>query len=302
MKPSPFTYHRAHSADEAIELLGELGDEAKLLAGGQSLVPMMNFRLARPSALVDIGGIADWQYLRRDGDALRIGALTRHRAVENAMPAPVHGYGVLPRAARWIGHFPIRTRGTFGGSVAHADPTAEWCVLSLLLDADIALQGPAGTRTVPAASWFTGFMSTACGADEMVTEVTFPRPRGHAALTEYARRHGDFGIVVAAVAFDVAGGVCTDVAIALGGVAGTPVRLPDVERAVTGQPPTAETWRAAAAAAAAAVDPPGDVHGSTGYRKQLVDTLLQRAFAEAAGDAAGARRGTAEPDGEEPAA
>ena len=283
MKPSPFTYHRAHSADEAIELLGELGDEAKLLAGGQSLVPMMNFRLARPSALVDIGSIPDGQHLRRDGDVLRIGALTRHRVVENASPSTMQGYQVLSRAARYIGHLPIRTRGTFGGSVAHADPTAEWCVLSLLLDADIAVLGPAGARTVSAGSWFTGFMSTACGADEMITEVAFGHPRSHAALTEYARRHGDFGIVVAAVAFDVADGLCADVAVALGGVAGTPIRLPEVERAVTGQPATASTWRDAAAAAAAAVEPPGDVHGSTAYRKQLVDTLLQRAFVEAAG-------------------
>lgn len=286
MKPSPFTYHRAYSAPEAVELLGELGDEAKLLAGGQSLVPMMNFRLARPSALVDIGQVGELDYLRRDGDVLCIGALTRHRAVETAPAGPLDGYRVLSKAARWIGHFPIRTRGTFGGSIAHADPTAEWCLLTLLLDAEIVVLGPSGKRTVPARSWFTGFMSTDCSPEEVVTEIRFPRPRPCAALTEYARRTGDFGIAVAAVALDVQEGVCADVAIALGGVAGSPIRLPEVERAVQGQPATAQTWRDAAAAASAAVDPPSDMHGSTAYRKQLVGTLLIRAFTEAVGDSA----------------
>lgn len=287
MKPPPFTYHRADSAAEAVEMLTELGDEAKLLAGGQSLVPMMNFRLARPSALVDIGRIDELDYLRRDGERLRIGALTSHRSVETAPAGLLDGYRVLPKSAHWIGHFPIRTRGTFGGSIAHADPTAEWCVLALLLDADITVLGPSGTRTVASRSWFTGFMSTVCAPDEMVTEVSFGRRRQRAVLTEYARRAGDFGIAVVAVALDVHGGVCSDVAIALGGVAGAPIRLPEVERAVAGQPATQQTWREAAAAASAAVDPPGDVHGSTAYRKHLVGTLVQRAFAQAVDDRAG---------------
>src|SRR6266567_8740280 len=139
VKPAPFAYHRAHSTEEAVGLLAELGDEAKILAGGLSLVPMMNFRLARPTALVDVSRIAGLSYLRvGPADGLRIGALTTHRAVEVSRdPAVLRGFGVLPRSARWIGHYPIRSRGTFGGSIAHADPASEWCLLAVLLDARV---------------------------------------------------------------------------------------------------------------------------------------------------------------------
>jgi carbon-monoxide dehydrogenase medium subunit len=140
VKPAPFAYHRARSVDEAVALLAELGDEAKILAGGLSLVPMMNFRLARPSALIDVTRITGLSYLRADGDGLRIGALTTHRTVETSRdPAVTGGFGVLPRSAHWIGHYPIRSRGTFGGSIAHADPASEWCLLAVLLDAQVIL-------------------------------------------------------------------------------------------------------------------------------------------------------------------
>src|SRR6516225_8659735 len=155
VKPAPFTYHRAHSVGEAVALLAELGDEAKILAGGLSLVPMMNFRLARPSALVDVTRIPGLSYLRADGAGLRIGALTTHRAIETSTdPAVLQNFGVLPRAARWIGHYPIRARGTFGGSIAHADPASEWCLLAVLLRAEITLAGPAGERRVGAGDFF----------------------------------------------------------------------------------------------------------------------------------------------------
>ena len=162
MKSAAFEYTRAASIGEACELLARHGDGAKLLAGGQSLVPMMNFRLVRPPALVDITRIPDLRYIGRDGDALRIGALTLHREIETlADPEIVRGYELLPRAARWVGHYPIRTRGTFGGSVAHADPSAEWCMLAVLLDATIVVTGPAGEREIPAAEFFLGFFTTA---------------------------------------------------------------------------------------------------------------------------------------------
>ncbi len=179
MKPAPFAYHRAHSVAEAVALLTELGDEAKILAGGLSLVPMMNFRLARPTALVDVSRIGGLSYLRADAaDGLRIGALTTHRAVEISRdPAVLGGFGVLPRSARWIGHYPIRSRGTFGGSIAHADPASEWCMLAVLLDAQVVLTGPDGRRTVPAAEFFEGYYSTAAGPDEMITELWFPQAR-----------------------------------------------------------------------------------------------------------------------------
>ena len=214
MKPAPFAYHRAHSVAEAVALLAELGDEAKILAGGLSLVPMMNFRLARPTALVDVSRIAGLSYLRADpAEArraqLRIGALTTHRAVETSRdPAVLGGFGVLPRSARWIGHYPIRSRGTFGGSIAHADPASEWCLLAVLLDARIVLTGPDGQRTVPAAEFFEGYYSTAAGPDEMITEIWFPEPAAGAVLTEFAPRQGDFAVVAAAVSADIADGIC----------------------------------------------------------------------------------------------
>lgn len=284
VKPAPFEYHRAYTADEVVQLLTELGDDAKILAGGLSLAPMMNFRLARPSALIDVNRVSGLDYVRRDGDTLAVGALTRHRALETGAEHAVRdGFGVLPRAARWIGHYPIRTRGTVGGSIAHADPTAEWCLLARLFDAEIVLLGPNGTRSVSAGDWFTGFLTTTAEPDELLTEVRFGRPRPYAALTEYARRRGDFAIASAAVAFDVVDGRCADVGVVLGGVATEPVRVPEAEQAAEGAPATEQTWAETAGRAAAAIDPSADVHGDADYRRHLVDTLTRRAFAEAYG-------------------
>ena len=222
MKPAPFAYHRAHSVAEAVAPLAELGEEAKILAGGLSLVLMMNFRLARPTALVDVSRIDGLSYLRADaggqagadaagGAGLRIGALTTHRAVETSRdPAVLSGSGVLPRSARWIGHYPIRSRGTFGGSIAHADPASEWCLLAVLLAARIVLTGPDGQRTVAAADFFEGYYGTAAAADEMITEIWFPEPAKRAVLAEFAPRQGDFAVVAAAVSVDIADGVSTN--------------------------------------------------------------------------------------------
>ena len=282
MKPPPFEYHRAFSAQEAVATLAELGEDAKILAGGQSLTPMMNFRLARPSALVDINNVAELDYVRRDGDVLRVGALTRHRTIELATgPDITDGFAVLPKAARWIGHYPIRTRGTIGGSIAHADPSAEWCLLARMFDAVIVVLGPHGSREIPAAEWFQGFLSTVCALDELVTEIVFPRPRRHAALTEFAQRQGDFGIAAAAVALEVTDGVCSDVSVVLGGVSGEPFRIPEIEEALAGEPATASTWASAGRMAAELATPSSDAHGSAAYRKHLVGTLTARAFGEA---------------------
>lgn len=283
MKPAAFTYHRAYDIRGAIGLLGELGDEAKLIAGGQSLVAMMNFRLARPSALVDINRIADLRYIRRDGDTLAIGALTTHHAVETAAGPDMAGFEVLPRAARWIGHYPIRTRGTVGGSVAHADSTAEWCLLAVMLDASIVLEGPAGRRSLSAAEFFQGFLTTAMRPDEMVVELRFPRPAPHAALSEFAQRKGDFAIVAAGVSLDLEGGQCRSASVTIGGVASVPVRVPEAERALAGAAATPDAFAAAASAAAAAVSPGSDAHGDTGYRKALTRTLVERACRDAVG-------------------
>jgi carbon-monoxide dehydrogenase medium subunit len=298
VKPAPFAYHRAHSVAEAVALLAELGDEAKILAGGLSLVPMMNFRLARPTALVDVSRIGGLSYLRAhaagatpagansagansaDPSGLRIGALTTHRTVEVSRdPAVLNGFGVLPRSARWIGHYPIRSRGTFGGSIAHADPASEWCLLAVLLAAWIVLTGPNGPRTVPAAEFFEGYYSTAAAPDEMITEIWFPGPSGRAVLTEFAPRQGDFAVVAAAVSADIADGVCRSGRVVLGGVGPLPVEVN--ADPLTGQPATAATWQAMGEHAAGQIDPPDDAHGDAGFRRRLTATLVSRALAEA---------------------
>jgi carbon-monoxide dehydrogenase medium subunit len=282
VKPAPFSYHRAGDVAEALELLAGFDGEAKLLAGGQSLVAMMNFRLARPPALIDVTRIAGLSYLRAGPDGLRIGALTPHRAVETTRdPAVLDGFGVLPRSAHWIGHYPIRVRGTFGGSIAHADPASEWCLLAVLLEARIVLRGPDGERTVPAGEFFLGLYETAADPGEMITEIWFPRPARRTALTEFAQRQGDFAIVAAAVSAQVTGDTCDAVRIVLGGVASRPLLLDTGELA--GAPATAATWQAAGELAAAAIDPPSDGHASGDYRKRLAATLVTRALTEATG-------------------
>lgn len=277
-----FEYHRAYTVDEAVELLGELGEDAKIIAGGLSLAPMMNFRLARPTALVDVNPIPGLDQVVRDQDTLRVGALTRHRAIETTRDPGVHaGFGVLPRAARWIGHYPIRCRGTVGGSIAHSDPSAEWCLLASLYDATVVLQGPSGRREVPVADWFTGFLTTSGEPDEMLVETRFTRPRGYGALTEYARRKGDFAIAAVGVAFDVVDGRLSDVGIVLGGVGNEPVRATEAEELLEGAEARPESWAEAARATAAGVDPPADLNGDATYRRRLVETLTSRAFDEA---------------------
>ena len=281
MKPAPFAYHRAHSVAEAVALLAELGDEAKILAGGLSLVPMMNFRLARPAALVDVSRLEGLSYVRADAaDGLRIGALTTHRTVEITRdPAVLGGFGVLPRSARWIGHYPIRSRGTFGGSIAHADPASEWCLLAVLLGATVVLNGPGGPRTVAAAEFFQGYYSTAAAPDEMITELWFPAPAPHAVLTEFAQRQGDFAVVAAAVSADISDGVCQEGRVVLGGVGPLPVEVD--AGPLGGQPATEETWRAMGEHAAGQIDPPDDTHGDAAFRRRLAATLVARALAEA---------------------
>ncbi len=286
MKPAAFKYQRASTVEEAVEQLTELGDDAKLLAGGQSLVPMMNFRLVRPSALVDVNRISDLRYIEPRGEGLRIGALTPHRWVELMEdPNLLRGFSVLKRAARWVGHYPIRTHGTFGGSIAHADPSAEWCMLALLLDAEIVAVGPEGQRVIPASDFFYGFFMTTLQPDEMVVEVRFPRPAPHAAMQEFARRAGDFAIVSAAAALDVRDGTCDSVRIVLGGVADVPLRVEQAERVLEGADIGQEAFEEAGQEAAKAIDPPSDVHGSAEYRRDLAAVLVKRALMEVTSNA-----------------
>ncbi|MBC3190489.1 FAD binding domain-containing protein [Pseudonocardia sp. C8] len=259
MKPAPFTYHRAASVRGAVDLLTELaGEEPKLLAGGQSLVAMMNFRMARPGHLVDLTHVPGLAGIRREGDTLRIGALTTHRAVEKADLGP--GFRILSDTMRWVGHLPIRTRGTVGGSIAHADATAEWCLLAVLLDAVIVAEGPAGRREIAAGEFFLGPFTTALEPDEVIVEIVFARPAPRAAFTEYADRRGDFAVVAAGVDPD------TD-SVVLGGVGPVPVLVRPAG--------TADEI-------AAGLDLRDEPGVPAAYRRGLVRTLVARARAAAA--------------------
>ncbi|MBL1101171.1 FAD binding domain-containing protein [Streptomyces coffeae] len=284
MKPAPFVYHRARDAVGATRLLSELGDESKVIAGGQSLVAMMNFRLARPRHLVDVGGLKELDHLRTGPDgALHIGALTTHHTVECASDERLgSGFAVLRAAMEWVGHLPIRTRGTVGGSIAHADATAEWCLLAVALDAEMVALGPRGERRIPAADFFQGYYTTALDPDELLVEVVFPGPAPYAALTEFAERRGDFAIVSTVVALDLRDGAVHGGRVALGGVAPLPVRSPEAEAVLArGGPAGPELFTACAEAAAAAADPPGDGGGDSAYRTALIRELVRRACEEA---------------------
>jgi CO/xanthine dehydrogenase FAD-binding subunit len=284
VKPAPFDYHRVDTVEAAIERLQELGEDAKVLAGGQSLVPMMNFRIVRPPALVDVSRIPDLDYLARDGDVLRIGALSVHRAVETAGDDLLDGFGVLKAAAPFVGHFPIRARGTFGGSIAHGDPSSEWCMLARALDAEVVARGPEGERTIPAADFFLGFFTTALEPGELLTEVRFPRPVRRAALEEFARRHGDFAIVAAAVAVEGEDGRCERAAVVVGGVDEVPLRVEAAERVLAGSDLSPAAIEEAAQTAAKEVEPSGDVHGSADYRRKLTAVMVRRALTRAVAD------------------
>jgi carbon-monoxide dehydrogenase medium subunit len=295
VKPAAFRYHRAHDVPDAIGLLGELdaaGEEPKLIAGGQSLMPMMNFRLARPGALVDLAPLRRDPALTAIGHdderTLVLGALLTHRQVETARVALGPGFDVLSRAMPWVGHLPIRSRGTVAGSIVHGDATAEWCLLALLLDAVIVAEGPGGRREIRAEDMFFGFYATAVEADEVVTSVRFTRPAPRAALAEFARRHGDFAIVDAAVALDLdqvrsngRGAHLAGGRVVLGGVAPVPIRVPEAEAVLAGADPSPEVFAEAAAAAADAIDPPDDSAATTGYRRRLTRTLVRRALDDA---------------------
>lgn len=283
MKPASFEYHRVDTVQDAIERLGELGEDAKLIAGGQSLVPMMNFRIVRPSALVDISRVPDLKYVARDGESLRIGALTLHREIETAGDDLLEGFGVLKAAAPYVGHYPIRTRGTFGGSVAHGDPSSEWCMLTLLLEGEVVARGPGGERVIPASDYFLGYFTTALEPGEVLAEVRFARPLPRAALEEFARRHGDYGIVAAAVGVDAGDGVCTGARVVIGGVDEVPVRIEAAEQVLTGSDLGAEAFEEAAQVAAREVEPGSDIHGSADYRKHLTAVLVRRALERAVG-------------------
>jgi carbon-monoxide dehydrogenase medium subunit len=292
MKPASFEYHRPDSVDEALGLLAEHGYDAKLLAGGQSLVPAMNFRLAAPAILIDLNRIPGLDGLAEADGGLRIGAMVRQRVAERSAIVAARA-ALLAETLPYVAHAQIRNRGTIGGSIAHADPAAELPAVMLALDARFHLRGPSGTRVVTAGDFFTGLFGTALEAEEMLVEVEIPTaaPRTGWAFDEVSRRHGDYALagIAATVQVDDAGR-CTSARIALLSVGDGPVLAAQAAAALVGGEPSEAAIRAAAEAAAQRdIDPPGDIHASPAYRRQLVDVLvrrvLPRAFARAAGGA-----------------
>jgi carbon-monoxide dehydrogenase medium subunit len=282
MKPPPFEYHRASSVKETVSLLARYGAEAKVLAGGQSLLPMMKLRLARPAVLVDVNRVREAAYVRRSNGAVAFGALARLAELESAEVRAA--CPMLADIARHIGHPPIRHRGTVCGSLAHSDPAAELPVLALALDADLVATGPQGDRIIPATDFFVTYLTTALAPEEILTEARFPtlEPGAGWAFTELARRPGDFAIVAAAVALAADdGGTITKARVALGAVADRAIRSPAAEAALVGQAGSREVFAAAAAEAARPLDPPSDVHGSGAYRRHLARVLVERALAQA---------------------
>ncbi len=280
MKPARFAYHRAETTEQAVDMLSRLGDDAKILAGGQSLIPMMNFRLARPQALIDVSGLADLSYVRPDGEGLQIGALTTHGKLERHADYP-GALDVVADTARWIGHPAIRTRGTIGRSLAHSDPAAEWPVLMTALDATVVIARQGASRQESVETFLEGLFTTTLADTELLVEIRIPAPPTCAGFAEYARRHGDFAIAMAAVAFSVNEGRIANARIVLGGIDFAPVRAGAAESAMAGQAPTVELFSAASDIAATEIDPLTDTQASGAYRRRLVRTLVARACSSA---------------------
>jgi carbon-monoxide dehydrogenase medium subunit len=286
VKPAAFEYHRPETLDGALDLFAEAGDDAKALAGGQSLVPAMNFRLARPEVLVDLNAIAALAYVRTDPDgALRVGAMTRQRAAERS-DLIAREVPLLHEALPWIAHPQIRNRGTVGGSLAHADPSAELPAVMVALDAQFVLQSRAAMRTAPARNFYLGPLTTELRPDELLTEIRIPPsgPRATAAFLEVARRRGDYALVGVAVrlVLDDAG-VCDSVRIALVSVGDGPVLATGAMAVLAGSVPGAAAIEETARVAAEIdIDPPGDIHASPAYRRHLARVLVRRALLKAA--------------------
>jgi aerobic carbon-monoxide dehydrogenase medium subunit len=286
VKPAPFAYHAPHALDEALGLLARHGDEAKILAGGQSLVPLLNFRLARPAVVVDINRVAGLDEIRAEDGRIAVGALVRQRRLEVWARQQ---FPFLADALRYVGHQAIRTRGTVAGSLAHADPAAELPALLVCLEGSVVARSPAGLREVRARELFVSHLTTSLRPDELITEVRLPRlPQGAGwGFLEVARRHGDFALVGAAAVVSLAGGRIAEPRVALFGCGATPVRATRAETILAGQPPTPEAVGAAARDAAEALAPESDLHATAEYRRRVARTLMARALGLAVGRARG---------------
>jgi carbon-monoxide dehydrogenase medium subunit len=281
MKPAPFTYHDPTSADEVVALLGR-HEDAKLLAGGQSLMPMLNMRFVVPDHVIDLNGVAGLAGVRDAGDALELGAMTRQRDLM-ADAAIAAKAPIVPEALDWVGHFQTRNRGTIGGSLCHLDPAAELPCLMAAYDAVLKVQGPDGVREVPFAEWPLAYMMPSLGPDEVLTGIRVPHwPDSHGhGFVEFARRHGDFAIVSVAALLTVEGGKIARAAIAIGGADVRPIRLEAAEAALVGAAPSPDAFRAAGETARG-IEAMSDAYVTSAYRQRLAATLVERALIRAA--------------------
>ncbi len=287
MKLPPVEYEAPTTVADAIDLLAEYLDEASVLAGGQSLIPLLALRLARPAVLIDINGIDELSGVSATDGRVAIGAMTRDYVAEES-EAVAGAVPLLAAALPLIGHEAIRNRGTIGGSLTHADPAAELPAVARALDAEFVVRGPSGTRAIQAARWFEGFLTTSRRPDELLLEVRFPtaRPGTGVSFQEVARRHGDFAIVGLAVSLVLSGGVISDARLAFAGMSDVPVRAAAAEDLLVGERPSAELFDEAARRATDNADPPADLHGSSDYRKTVAATVVRRGLREAADNAA----------------
>jgi len=288
MKPPRFDYHAPASVEEALGLLVRYGGEAKVLAGGQSLMPLLNFRLSRPAALVDLNRIAALAYIREQNGHVAFGAMTRQRAIEFS-PVVKTKLPLLTEATQWVGHLPIRSRGTIGGSIAHADPSAEYPAVLTALDGDVVVRGPRGERTLKPADLFQTYLTTSLEADEILTEVRLPAMPARAgyAFEEFARRHGDFAIVGVAAMVALDGGRVREARLATAGAGPVPVRLRAAEDILVKEGVDERALEAAAVRAAELVTPDSDLHATAAYRTNLTRVLTQRALVRAVARARG---------------
>ena len=290
MKLPPVEYEAPTTVADAVGLLAEHLDEASVLAGGQSLIPLLAMRLARPTVLIDINGIDELCGMSAADGWMTVGAMTREYVAEES-ETDGDAVPLLAAALPLIGHEAIRSRGTIGGSLAHADPAAELPAVARALDAEFVVRGPSGERVIPAAEWFEGFLTTSRGPDELLTQVRFPTagPGTGTSFQEVARRHGDFAIVGLAASLTLAQGAISDARLAFAGMSDVPVRATDAEDRLIGETPSAELFEEAARRATGDLDPPADLHGSSDYRKKVAAALVRRGL-RAAADNAGERQ------------
>jgi len=284
MKPPPFEYEAPSTVEEVVALLQQHDGEAKILAGGQSLMPLLNMRFARPTALIDLGRLTDLDYIREENGTLAIGAMTTKRSIERSELVKSR-QPLLHASTAWIAHPQIRNRGTVGGSMAQADPAAEYPAVALALDAEFVIVGPDGRRSVAASDFFVTYLTTALEENDVLTEIRVPvlPERTGWSIQEVARRHGDFAMVGAVATLRISGGSCEDARVVLFGVGSTPQRATAVEQALIGQTASEALFASAAEKADDGLeDTISDVHATAEYRRHLAQVLARRALAEAA--------------------